>query len=80
MTLSATSKKTAVFTVADNQRGLGEYLREIGAAFNLGCWRNVGLDSIRAALGFAPDNEILKGLVNKRGALACAGAIVDLLG
>ena len=76
----AMEKKIAVFTVADNQRGLGEYLKKIGAAFDLGCWESVGPDSIKAALRFEPDNEILKGLVNKRGALACAEAIVDLLG
>ena len=76
----AMEKPTAVFTVADNQRGLGEYLSGIGAAFDLGEWRDAGPDSIRDALRFAPNREALKGLVNKRGALACAEAIMDIMG
>ncbi|MDR3164230.1 MAG: hypothetical protein LBU13_01465 [Synergistaceae bacterium] len=73
-------KKLAVFTVAENQRGFGEILSGIGAAYNLGDWRGVNMESIREALKLSPDVDTLKGLVNKCGACACAEAVVKILG
>ena len=69
-------KKLAVFTAAPNQRGFGEILSGLGAAYNLGDWRGVNMGSINEALKFSPDEDALRGLVNKRGACACAEAIV----
>lgn len=73
-------KKLAVFTAAANQRGFGEILSGIGAAHDLGDWRDVNIESIREALMFSPDEDTLRGLVNKRGACACAEAIVSRMG
>jgi spore coat polysaccharide biosynthesis predicted glycosyltransferase SpsG len=73
-------KKLAVFTAAANQRGFGEILSGIGAAYDLGDWQDVNTESIRDALKFSPNKDTLKGLVNKRGACVCAGEIVKVLG
>ena len=73
----AMEKKTAVFAVAENQRGLGERLSEIGAAYDLGNWERAGFGSVKDALGFVPALGVLRGLVNKRGAAACAEGILD---
>ncbi|MDR0653011.1 MAG: hypothetical protein LBG12_06865 [Synergistaceae bacterium] len=73
-------KKLAVFTVVANQHGLGEVSSGIGAACNLGDWRDVNMGSIREALKFSPDKDALRGLVNKRGACVCAEAIARGMG
>jgi spore coat polysaccharide biosynthesis predicted glycosyltransferase SpsG len=73
-------KKLAVFTAAANQRGFGEILSGIGAAYNLGDWRDVNIESIREALKFSPGRGTLRGLVAKRGACACAEAIARVVG
>ena len=72
----ALEKRTAVFSVADNQRGLGEILSGLGAAYCLGEWPSVTLASIMEATRFVPRRDVLSGLVNKRGALACADYIL----
>jgi hypothetical protein len=69
-----------VFCAADNQRGLGKILMNLGAAFDLGDWSGVTPDSIKTALRFAPDAKALRGLVNKRGAITCAEKITTVLG
>ncbi|MDR1133037.1 MAG: hypothetical protein LBL05_02685 [Synergistaceae bacterium] len=76
----ALGKKLAVFTAAANQRGFGEILSGIGAAYNLGDWPDVNMGSISEALKFSPDGDTLRGLVNKRGACACAEAVVRRMG
>jgi spore coat polysaccharide biosynthesis predicted glycosyltransferase SpsG len=73
-------KKLAVFTAAANQRGFGEILSGIGAAYNLGDWQDVNTESLREALKFSPNRDALKGLVNKRGACVCAEEIVRRMG
>ena len=73
-------KKLAVFTAAANQRGFGEILSGLGAAYDLGDWRGVNIELIREALKFSPDEDALRGLVDKRGACVCAEAIVKILG
>jgi spore coat polysaccharide biosynthesis predicted glycosyltransferase SpsG len=73
-------KKLAVFTAAANQRGFGEILSGIGVAYNLGDWCDVNMGSIQKALEFSPDEDALRGLVDKRGACACAEAIVRRMG
>jgi spore coat polysaccharide biosynthesis predicted glycosyltransferase SpsG len=73
----AMRKKTAVFSVAPNQEGLGEILRGLGAAYNIGDWRSVSRDIIRDAFTFSPDDDILERLVNRRGALECAKELMD---
>lgn len=76
----AMEKPVAVFSAADNQRGLGKILERRGAAYDLGDWGGVTPDSIEAAIGFTPDRAVLRGLVNKRGALVSAGEIMKVLG
>jgi spore coat polysaccharide biosynthesis predicted glycosyltransferase SpsG len=76
----AMEKPVAVFCAADNQRGLGKILERLGVAYDLGDWSGVTPDSIKAAIGFTPDRATLRGLVNKRGALVCAGEIMKVLG
>jgi spore coat polysaccharide biosynthesis predicted glycosyltransferase SpsG len=72
----ALEKRTAVFSAADNQRNIGETLSGIGASCFLGDWTSVTPVSIRDALSFTPRREVLRGLINKRGALASAESIV----
>jgi spore coat polysaccharide biosynthesis predicted glycosyltransferase SpsG len=72
----AMGKRVAVFSAADNQRGLGEILSGMGAAYDLGDWSGVRLESIIEAARFQPDYDSLRGLVNKRGAIACSREIV----
>ena len=74
----ALEKRTAVFSVADNQRGLGEILSGLGAAYCLGEWPSVTSASIMEAMRFVPRSDVLRGLINKRGALACAGDILKI--
>jgi spore coat polysaccharide biosynthesis predicted glycosyltransferase SpsG len=76
----ALRKRLAVFTVADNQLGLGERLEGIGAACNLGSWSGVTQNSIEAALAFEPDRDVLRNLVNPRGAVECAGELIGIDG
>jgi hypothetical protein len=73
-------KSTAVFAVADNQRGLGERLEELGAVYNIGDWKDARFEAIKRALGFKPDKRALRGLVNRDGARLCAETILNLLG
>jgi spore coat polysaccharide biosynthesis predicted glycosyltransferase SpsG len=75
----ALEKRTAVFSVADNQRGLGEILSGIGAAYSLGDWQSVTPESITEAMRFMPRSGVLRGLINKRGALASAEDIIRML-
>jgi spore coat polysaccharide biosynthesis predicted glycosyltransferase SpsG len=76
----AMEKPVAVFSAAENQRGLGKILECRGVAYDLGNWSEVTPDSIEAAIAFSPNRAALRGLVNKRGALVCAGDIVKILG
>lgn len=72
-------KPTAIFVVADNQRGAGEYLSERRCAYDLGAWSDVRPDDIERAFDFEPDREALNDLVDRRGALRCATEIKELL-
>jgi spore coat polysaccharide biosynthesis predicted glycosyltransferase SpsG len=74
----ALEKRTAVFSAADNQRGLGEILSGIGAAYSLGDWPSVAPASIIEATRFTPRHGVLRGLINKRGALASASDIIRM--
>ncbi|MDR3255886.1 MAG: hypothetical protein LBT31_10010 [Synergistaceae bacterium] len=76
----AMRKKTAVFSVAQNQDGLGGILRRLMAAYDIGDWKGVSRGKIRDALAFCPDGAVLDGLVNGRGALECAAELVRLFG
>jgi spore coat polysaccharide biosynthesis predicted glycosyltransferase SpsG len=76
----AMEKATAVFSVADNQRGLRKILRNLSIAYDLGDWSKAAPDSIKAALRFEPNMKELRGLVNRRGAIACAEEIMMVLG
>ncbi|MDR0765074.1 MAG: hypothetical protein LBE65_05740 [Synergistaceae bacterium] len=76
----AMEKPVAVFSVADNQRGLGKILERRGAAYDLGDWSGVTPDSLKTAISFTPDRAALRGLVNKRGAIVCADEIMKILG
>jgi spore coat polysaccharide biosynthesis predicted glycosyltransferase SpsG len=75
----ALEKRTAVFSAADNQRGLGEILSGVGAAYCLGDWPSVTPASIIEATRFLPRRGVLRGLVNKRGALASANDILRMM-
>jgi spore coat polysaccharide biosynthesis predicted glycosyltransferase SpsG len=76
----ALRKKTAVFSVAPNQRGLGGMLHEMGAAYDIGEWKDVSAEKISAALDFHPNRVVLDNLVNRRGALECAEELMRLGG
>jgi spore coat polysaccharide biosynthesis predicted glycosyltransferase SpsG len=76
----AMRKRTAVFTAAANQEGFGEKLEMLGAAFNIGAWKNISQARLEEAMSFRPDEKILDGLVNPRGALECARKIVEVPG
>jgi spore coat polysaccharide biosynthesis predicted glycosyltransferase SpsG len=76
----ALRKKTAVFSVAPNQSGLGGMLHEMGAAYDIGEWKDVSAGKIAGALGFHPKRDVLDRLVNRRGALECARELMRLGG
>jgi spore coat polysaccharide biosynthesis predicted glycosyltransferase SpsG len=76
----AMRKKTAVFSVAPNQSGLGRVLQDMGAAHDIGDWLDVSCEKILRALAFDPDDDILGVLVNKRGSLECAKELSRLSG
>jgi spore coat polysaccharide biosynthesis predicted glycosyltransferase SpsG len=73
----AMQKKTAVFSVAQNQEGLGEILEKIGAAYNLGEWKDVSRGKISRALAFVPGAVVLNNLINKTGSLICAKELLS---
>jgi spore coat polysaccharide biosynthesis predicted glycosyltransferase SpsG len=73
----ALKKRAALFTVADNQLGLGEYLRKLKAAHFIGSWDSADQSKIEDAIAFNPDPVILEGLVNRRGAILCAEEICN---
>jgi spore coat polysaccharide biosynthesis predicted glycosyltransferase SpsG len=74
----AMEKKTAVFFVAANQDKLGGLLEEMGAAYNIGEWRVASREKIERALSFSPGGTVLRGIVNPRGAIACAEELLRL--
>jgi spore coat polysaccharide biosynthesis predicted glycosyltransferase SpsG len=76
----ALRKKTAVFSVAPNQGGLGAILGGMGAAYDMGEWKDVSAGRISGALGFRPKRDVLDRLVNRRGALECAKELMRLGG
>ncbi|MDR0649350.1 MAG: hypothetical protein LBF92_08465 [Synergistaceae bacterium] len=76
----AMGKRVAVFSVAPNQDGFGEKLARMGAALDLGRWKDIGRGDIYGALSYEPDASSLEGLVKKDGALNCARRILELLG
>lgn len=73
-------KKVAVFSVAANQAGLGEILSGMNVSYDLGAWEFVSAEGISDALRFTPDRKKLDSLVNRRGALACAEKLVEIVG
>jgi spore coat polysaccharide biosynthesis predicted glycosyltransferase SpsG len=73
----ALRKKTAVFTVAANQRGLGEKLRAMKAAYAFGEWDSVNEAALLDFFSFKPDENRLSSLVNPLGALSCAKELLD---
>lgn len=75
----AMGKRTAVFSVAANQEGLGEELSGMGVAFDLGKWQNVTMDKVAESLRFAPDADRLENQVDKKGALNCADEMIKML-
>ena len=76
----ALEKRTAIFSVADNQIGLGKLLADMGAAYDMGEWGSVTPATLAAAVRFIPSEGILRGLVDKRGAISCAAEILSFLG
>lgn len=75
----ALNKKTAIFTVADNQIGADSYLSENNLAYNLGLWSQVAQNSFAEIFSFEPARNSLEHLVNPKGALKCAGEILETL-
>lgn len=75
----ALEKRTALFRVAGNQDETGAFVAAKKAAFDMGKWEDVSRDTLFEALRFRPDERALKGLVNRRGSIACAGEILRLL-
>jgi spore coat polysaccharide biosynthesis predicted glycosyltransferase SpsG len=74
----AMEKKTALFCVAANQDKLGGLLDEMGVAYNIGGWRGASREKIEDALLFSPGGTALRGIVNPRGAIACAEELLRL--
>ncbi|MDL2263823.1 hypothetical protein LJC31_04125 [Synergistaceae bacterium OttesenSCG-928-I11] len=72
-------KRTALFTVAENQNGLGEALARMDAVSDLGLWPLVTSDKLYKAISFQPDEAVLASLVNKCGALEAAGEILKIM-
>jgi spore coat polysaccharide biosynthesis predicted glycosyltransferase SpsG len=76
----AMKKKTAVFFVAANQDRLGGLLAGMGAAYNIGKWGSSSREKIGDAISFVPDETVLRGIVNPRGAVRCAQEIISACG
>ncbi len=72
-------KRVGLFSVAENQLGLGARLAEMGIAYDLGSWDQVTRESLRAAIHFQPNEAVLKTLVNKKGALEAAREIKKII-
>lgn len=72
----ALKKKTLIFSVADNQEMEGTDLHYKRCVCDLGRWGDVSRDDLISALSFVPDQKALEALVDPRGAIRCARAIV----
>lgn len=72
----AMRKKLAVFAVAANQQGLGRILHDLGAAYDLGDWRDVTQQKLYDFFDYRQNRVVLETLVDPKGALRAAGEIV----
>lgn len=75
----ALKKRVGVFSVVDNQAGLGALLAKLNAAFDFGTIEDVDECAIGHALAYRPDEKVIAGLVDPRGALCCAQEIVQTI-
>jgi Spore coat polysaccharide biosynthesis protein, predicted glycosyltransferase len=70
-------KNVVLFDVVENQKGMGELLADIKAAYYLGHWSNVDRMKIQTALDFQADSSTLDGLVAPSGARNCAAGVIE---